>query len=156
MHHAPSIPRQNWYAMTMLDQNRSQSLLARKAGVPVAAVKNVALWGNHSATQFPDFYHATINGKSATDVISDSAWLEGDFINTVPPTTQSRNHWHPGCFECVSFTHKEAADAALDAPRALMTAAPRCCDYTQSKAASRHQSPLNSKTNLSVHMYANI
>ncbi len=83
MHHAPSIPRQNWYAMTMLDQNRSQSLLARKAGVPVAAVKNVAIWGNHSATQFPDFYHATINGKPATEIIGDSTWLEGDFINTV-------------------------------------------------------------------------
>jgi malate dehydrogenase len=83
MHHAPSIPRKNWYAMTMLDQNRAASLLAKKAGQPVSAVKNVAIWGNHSATQFPDFYHATIGGTAATSVITDSAWLEAEFITTV-------------------------------------------------------------------------
>lgn len=83
MHHAPKIPRQNWYAMTMLDQNRAVSLLAQKAREPVAAVKHLGIWGNHSATQFPDFYHATINGRPLTDVIGHAAWLQGDFITTV-------------------------------------------------------------------------
>ena len=69
--------------MTMLDQNRAVSQLALKAGVPVAAISNVGIWGNHSATQYPDFDHAKINGKPATDVITDHEWLKGDFISTV-------------------------------------------------------------------------
>jgi malate dehydrogenase len=69
--------------MTMLDQNRAVSQLAQKAGVPVAAVSNVGIWGNHSATQYPDFFHAKINGKPATDVITDHDWLKGEFISTV-------------------------------------------------------------------------
>ena len=83
MHNAPKVPNDRWYAMTMLDQNRSVSQLAQKAGVPVAAVSNVGIWGNHSATQYPDFFHAKINGKPATDVIKDHDWLKGDFISTV-------------------------------------------------------------------------
>lgn len=73
----------NFFAMTMLDQNRATAQLAQKAGVAVADVKNTAIWGNHSATQYPDFYHATIQGKPATDVIKDSAWLQTTFIETV-------------------------------------------------------------------------
>ena len=57
--------------------------LAQKAGVPVSQVKNVAIWGNHSATQYPDFYNATINGQPVTEVITDEAWLKGAFIETV-------------------------------------------------------------------------
>ncbi len=72
MHNAPNVPRDRWYAMTALDQNRAKSQLAIKAGQPLAAVQNVAIWGNHSATQYPDYFHATINGKTATDVITDS------------------------------------------------------------------------------------
>lgn len=83
MHSAPSVPKDRWFAMTMLDQNRAVSQLAQKAGQPISAVSNVAIWGNHSATQYPDFYHARINGKPATEVISDEAWLKGDFISTV-------------------------------------------------------------------------
>ncbi len=83
MHNAPDVPRDRWYAMTMLDQNRAQTQLAQKSGQPVAKVKNLAIWGNHSATQFPDFAHATINGKPAPTVIGDEAWLQGDFITTV-------------------------------------------------------------------------
>jgi malate dehydrogenase len=80
---APEIATDRWFAMTRLDQNRAETQLAKKAGAPVSDVKNLAIWGNHSATQFPDFANATIAGKKATEVISDHAWLEGDFITTV-------------------------------------------------------------------------
>ena len=83
MNAAPDIPRDRWYAMTMLDQNRAKTQLAQKSGQPVSAVKSLAIWGNHSATQFPDYAHSTIGGKSTLDVITDSSWLEGDFITTV-------------------------------------------------------------------------
>lgn len=80
---AKNIPAENFFAMTMLDQNRGLTQLAQKAGVAVSAVKNLAIWGNHSATQYPDFYHATIAGKPVTQVISDEAWLKTTFIETV-------------------------------------------------------------------------
>ena len=80
---APEVPADRWFAMTRLDQNRAQTQLAKKAGVSVADVKQIAIWCNHSATQFPDFANSTISGKPTTDVISDQAWLEGDFISTV-------------------------------------------------------------------------
>jgi malate dehydrogenase len=80
---APEVPANRWFAMTRLDQNRAETQLAKKAGAAVKDVKNLAIWGNHSATQFPDFANATIGAKKATDVISDHAWLEGDFITTV-------------------------------------------------------------------------
>jgi malate dehydrogenase len=83
MRNAPDVPRDRWYAMTRLDQNRAVSQLAQKAGRPVAAVKNVDIWGNHSATQFPDFYHATIDGKPAAKVIGDENWLKTTFIEAV-------------------------------------------------------------------------
>merc|ERR1712012_162887 len=82
-HFAPSIPKTNFSAMTRLDQNRATAQLAMKAGVKIAAVKNVTIWGNHSSTQFPDAEHATINGKPAEQVISDSAWLNTEFVATV-------------------------------------------------------------------------
>jgi malate dehydrogenase len=83
MNHAPDVPRENWFAMTMLDENRAKSQLAHKSGRPVKAVKNMGIWGNHSATQYPDFFHATIDGKPATEVITDEKWLQSDFIPTV-------------------------------------------------------------------------
>ena len=83
MNNAPGVPRDRWFAMTRLDENRAKSQLARKAGVDVTAVSNVTIWGNHSATQYPDFYNAKIQGKPATDCIEDEAWLKGDFIATV-------------------------------------------------------------------------
>jgi len=83
MRNAPEVPRDRWFAMTRLDQNRSVSQLAQKAGVANAAVQHVGIWGNHSATQFPDFYNAKINGRPATDVIQDQSWLETTFISTV-------------------------------------------------------------------------
>merc|ERR1712168_1587019 len=85
--YAPSIPRENFSAMTRLDQNRAQAQIASRLGIPVADVKNVIIWGNHSSTQFPDVRHAvaTINGQSVPvfDAIKDDAYLKGDFITTV-------------------------------------------------------------------------
>lgn len=83
LNNAPEIPKERFNAMTRLDQNRAYTQLAKKAGLPVTAVSNVTIWGNHSATQFPDFVHAKIGGKPATEVISDRAWLEGEFITVV-------------------------------------------------------------------------
>ena len=80
---APEVPADRWFAMTRLDENRAKSQLAQKAGVPVASVSNLAIWGNHSATQFPDFTNARIDGKPAAEVIDDQAWLQGDFLTTV-------------------------------------------------------------------------
>ncbi|MGZ6300474.1 MAG: malate dehydrogenase [Candidatus Limnocylindria bacterium] len=80
---APRIPAERWFAMTMLDQSRGRSQLARKAGVAVEEVRDLAIWGNHSATQFPDVYHATISGRAAPEVIGDEAWLQGEFISIV-------------------------------------------------------------------------
>jgi malate dehydrogenase len=83
MNNARSIPRDRWFAMMRLDENRAKSQLAQKAGVPWREVTNMAIWGNHSNTQFPDFFNARIGGRPAPDVINDNAWLEGDFIKTV-------------------------------------------------------------------------
>jgi malate dehydrogenase len=83
MNNAREIPRDRFFAMTRLDENRAKSQLARKAGVEVGAVTNVAIWGNHSSTQYPDFYHAKINGQPATQLITDDAWLKGEFISSV-------------------------------------------------------------------------
>jgi malate dehydrogenase len=80
---AKDVDADRWFAMTRLDQNRAEIQLAKKAGVPVRDVKNLAIWGNHSATQFPDFANATVDGKPTLDVISDHDWLRGDFITTV-------------------------------------------------------------------------
>ncbi len=74
------MPKDRWFAMTMLDESRARSSLAAKAGAPVATVRDLAVWGNHSSTQFPDAWHATIGGRPAPEVIGDDAWLEGDFI----------------------------------------------------------------------------
>lgn len=83
MHHAPDVPRDRFYAMTMLDERRARYQLAAKAGVDVTAVTRMAIWGNHSSTQYPDFYNARINGRPATEVIQDLNWLQNDFINIV-------------------------------------------------------------------------
>jgi len=80
---APDVSRDRFFAMTRLDENRAKAQLAKKAGVDVTAVSNVAIWGNHSATQYPDFYNAKINGQPATSAITDEAWLKGEFISTV-------------------------------------------------------------------------
>ena len=80
---APDVPVDRWFAMTRLDENRAKSQVAHKAGVPVRDVTNMAIWGNHSTTQFPDFFHALAGGKPVPDVVTDRDWLEGEFIETV-------------------------------------------------------------------------
>ena len=80
---AKSVPPERFAAMTRLDHNRAAGQLAAKAKVSVSDVSNVTIWGNHSATQFPDFFNAKIGGKPAPAVIGDKAWLEGQFITTV-------------------------------------------------------------------------
>jgi malate dehydrogenase len=86
MHAAPDVPSDRFFAMTMLDQNRAVSQLAMKAGTDLKNVSNMIIWGNHSATQFPNFYDAKINGKPVTDVITDHAWL----VDTFVPMIQKR------------------------------------------------------------------
>jgi malate dehydrogenase len=83
MSNAPGVPRDRWFAMTRLDENRAVSQLALKAGRPVSAVTGMAIWGNHSATQYPDFYHTKIDGKPALQVIGDENWLKTEFLSTV-------------------------------------------------------------------------
>ena len=83
MNNAKEIPSDRWFAMTRLDENRAKSQLATKAGTHVTDVSNMAIWGNHSATQYPDFYNAKINSKPATQIITDESWLKETFIRTV-------------------------------------------------------------------------
>lgn len=83
MSNAQDIPKDRWHAMTRLDENRAISQLAAKAKVDGTAVRNVTIWGNHSSTQYPDFYNARIKDLPATEVIQDEAWLKGEFIATV-------------------------------------------------------------------------
>lgn len=82
MNNAPDVPRDRWFAMTALDEHRATAQLAIKAGANTKDVKKVAIWGNHSSTQYPDFYHAEISGKPAYEVL-DEAWLQDEFIKTV-------------------------------------------------------------------------
>ena len=83
MNNAPDVPDERFFAMTRLDENRAKSQLAQKANIAVSSVSNMCIWGNHSATQYPDFTNAKINGSPATDAITDRDWLEGEFISTV-------------------------------------------------------------------------
>ena len=115
---AKDVPADRFFAMTRLDQNRAETQLATKAGAPVAEVKNLAIWGNHSATQFPDFANATIGGQAVPSVISDSAWLEGTFIETV----QKRG---AAIIEARGASSAaSAANAAIDTVVSLRTATP--------------------------------
>jgi len=83
MNNAKEIPRDRWFAMTRLDENRARAQLAHKAGVEIARVTNMIIWGNHSATQYPDFYNARIDNRPANEVIGDEEWLKEEFIATV-------------------------------------------------------------------------
>ena len=83
MHNAPDVPNERFTAMTRLDHNRALTQVAQKLGVPVADVRKMTIWGNHSATQYPDLFRCEVGGRSAAAAIDDQAWLEGDFIPTV-------------------------------------------------------------------------
>jgi malate dehydrogenase len=81
--HAPDVPADRFTAMTRLDHNRAMSQLSKKTGAPVSDITQLTIWGNHSATQYPDIFHAQVAGKNAAEVINDQQWLESDFIPTV-------------------------------------------------------------------------
>jgi malate dehydrogenase len=83
MSNAPDIPRERFSALTRLDHNRAISQLAKKTGAAVTDIKKMTIWGNHSATQYPDVFHAEVGGKNAAEVVNDQGWIENDFIPTV-------------------------------------------------------------------------
>ena len=83
MTNAPDIPKERFSALTRLDHNRAISQLAAKTGAPVTDIKKMTIWGNHSATQYPDIFHAEVAGKNAAEVVNDQPWIENDFIPTV-------------------------------------------------------------------------
>jgi len=116
---APEVPSDRWFAMTRLDENRAKGQLAKKAGVPVATVSNVAIWGNHSATQFPDYANALIGGKPVPEVIDDTAWLQGDFLTTVQKRGAAIIDARG------SSSAASAAAAAIDTVVSLRTATPK-------------------------------
>ena len=80
---APDVPKTRFTAMTRLDHNRAIAQLAKKTGAPVTEISNLTIWGNHSATQYPDLFNAKVGGKNAAEVVDDQAWLENEFIPTV-------------------------------------------------------------------------
>jgi len=118
MNSAPDLPRERWHAMTRLDENRARTQLAKKAGVDSAAITNLAIWGNHSATQYPDFYNAKINGKPVADVIKDENWLQTDFVTTVAQrgtaVLKARG----------ASSAASAANAAIDTIKSIVNPAP--------------------------------
>jgi malate dehydrogenase len=83
LNNAREISRDRWFAMTRLDENRARAQLAHKAAVQITRVTNMTIWGNHSSTQYPDFYNAKIDNRPAHEVIIDEKWLQGEFISTV-------------------------------------------------------------------------
>ena len=115
---APEIPAERWFAMTRLDENRAETQLARKAKVPVKVVTNMAIWGNHSATQYPDARNARIAGMGVFDVITDHGWLKKDFIKTV----QTRG---AKVIEARGLSSAgSAANAAIDSVRSIREVTP--------------------------------
>jgi malate dehydrogenase len=118
MNNAKGIPADRWFAMTMLDQNRAKTQLAKKSGMDVTAVSNLAIWGNHSSTMYPDFANAKINGQPAPAVIKDDAWFKDAFI----PTVQKRG---AAILEARGLSSAaSAANAVVDTVRALTAPTP--------------------------------
>ncbi|MFU8894360.1 MAG: malate dehydrogenase [Luteolibacter sp.] len=119
MNNAEGIPKNRFFAMTRLDENRAKSQLAQKAGVHQSKVTNLCIWGNHSATQYPDFTNAKINNRPVTDVIAHIAWLKGEFISTVQQRGAAIIKAR-GASSAAS-----AANAALDTVKSLITPTPK-------------------------------
>lgn len=115
MNNAREIASDRWFAMTRLDENRARSQLAQKAGVSISSVSHMTIWGNHSATQYPDFYNVTIGGKSAADAIGDENWLKDEFI----PSVQQRGAAIIKARGASSAA--SAANAIVDSVRSLTT-----------------------------------
>ncbi len=118
MCNASAVPADRWFAMTRLDENRAKSQLAHKAGVHSSAVTNMTIWGNHSATQYPDFNNARINGHPVTAVIHDESWLQGPFIATVQQRGKAIIEARG------SSSAASAANAVVDTVRSLTTPTP--------------------------------
>ncbi len=115
---APEIPAERWFAMTRLDENRARTQLAKKAKVPVGAVSNMAIWGNHSTTQYPDAANARIAGTPVPEVIGDHGWLKGKFIEVV----QKRG---AAVIEARGASSAaSAANAVIDSVRSVITPTP--------------------------------
>jgi malate dehydrogenase len=115
---APDVPSDRWFAMTRLDENRAKAQLAQKAGHAVSEVTNMTIWGNHSSTQYPDFYNARIGGRPAPEVIQDESWVKGPFLETV----QKRG---AAIIEARGASSAaSAANALLDTCRALQNPTP--------------------------------
>ena len=127
---AREVPADRWFAMTRLDENRAKTQLAKKAGVLVGEVSNVAIFGNHSSTQFPDFNNARIGGKALPEVIKDSAWLQGEFLETV----QKRGAAIIDARGASSAA--SAANAAIDSMVAIANGTP-AGDWTSLAVASK-------------------
>jgi malate dehydrogenase len=115
---APDIPAERFSALTRLDHNRAISQLAAKTGAPVTDIKKMTIWGNHSATQYPDLFNAEVGGRNAAEVVDDQAWLENDFIPTVAKRgaaiIEARG----------SSSAASAASATIDAARDWLTGSP--------------------------------
>jgi malate dehydrogenase len=115
MNNAKGVPAERWFAMTKLDENRAKTQLAQKAGVDITQVSNLAIWGNHSSTMYPDFFNARIGGQTATQVIKDEAWFSSTFI----PTVQKRG---AAIIEARGLSSAaSAANAVVDTVKALTT-----------------------------------
>ena len=115
MSHARAVPTDRWFAMTMLDQNRARRQLAKKAGVDITRITNMAIWGNHSITMYPDFYNARIGGRPALEIIPDEAWFKDTFI----PAIQKRG---ATIIEARGASSAASATSAIiDTVRALTT-----------------------------------
>jgi malate dehydrogenase len=115
MRNAPSVPADRWFAMTMLDQNRACSQLAIRAGADTTSVSNLAIWGNHSSTMYPDFYNARVAGKVATDAVPDESWFKATFL----PTVQQRG---AAIIKARGLSSAaSAANAVVDTVRSLTT-----------------------------------
>ena len=124
MNNAKSVPNDRWFAMTRLDENRAKAQLAQKAGVDVTTVTNMTIWGNHSATQYPDFYNAKINGQNADEVIADEKWLKETFI----PTVQQRG---AAVIKARGLSSAaSAANAVVDTVRSLTSKTPETDWYS--------------------------
>ena len=118
MNNASGIPNDRFFAMTRLDENRAKSQLAQKSGSHQSTVTNLCIWGNHSATQYPDFTNAKIDGKPASEVITDHEWLKGDFISIV----QQRG---AAIIKARGLSSAaSAANAAMDTVKSLITPTP--------------------------------
>jgi malate dehydrogenase len=118
MNNAKGVPADRWHAMTRLDENRAKSQLAAKAGAHVTGVTNLAIWGNHSSTQYPDYYNAKINGKPVPTIIPDENWLQNTFI----PVVQQRGAAIIKARGASSAA--SAANAVVDTVRSLVTPTP--------------------------------